>query len=99
MMRIESKYYAYCKSWCILCAWINSGPPITKPISMKTNSLIKVSLSVISLAAVAFVASTQHTADYVAVVAKGVSYFAVVALVAVAAIDYRVSGPKSVTGR
>ncbi|MBI3877305.1 MAG: hypothetical protein HY300_15335, partial [Verrucomicrobia bacterium] len=51
------------------------------------------------LATVAFVANTHHTADYLPALATGVSYFAVLALVAVAAIDYRASGPKSVTGR
>ena len=99
MIGIETKYYDYCKVGSILCAWTNSGPAKTNPIYMNTNTIIKISLSVVSLCIVAFVANTHHTADYLPAMTTGVSYFAVLALVAVAAIDYRASGPKSVTGR
>ncbi|MBI3885686.1 MAG: hypothetical protein HY302_08170 [Opitutae bacterium] len=66
---------------------------------MNTNTIIKISLSILSLGAIAFVANTHQTGDYIPALAKGVSYFAVLALGAVAAIDYRSPGPKSVTGR
>ena len=99
MIDIETKYYDYCKVGSILCAWTNSGPAKTKQISMNTNTIIKISLSVLALGTVTFVANTHHTADYLPAMTTGVSYFAVLALVAVAAIDYRASGPKSITGR
>ncbi len=99
MEDIDTKYYDYCKVGSILCAWINSGPAKTKPISMNTNMIIKVSLSILSLGAVAFAANTHHAADYLPALTTSVSYLAVLALVAVAALDYRVSGPKSITGR
>ena len=66
---------------------------------MNTNTIIKISLSVVSLAIIAFVASTQHSADYVQALAQAVSYFAVLALGAITAFDYRLRSPKSVTGR
>lgn len=66
---------------------------------MNTNTIIKISLTVVSLAIIALVASTKHSADYIQALAQAVSYFAVLALGALTAFDYRVSTPKSVTGR
>ena len=99
MTSIESKYYDYCKSESILCARPKKGRHQIKPIYMNTNTIIKVTLSIISIGAVAFAATTHHAADYLPAMTEGVSYFAVVLLIAVAAIDYRTNTPKSVTGR
>lgn len=99
MLSIESKYYDYCKSGSILCARLKKGHQQSKPIYMNTNTIVKVTLSIISIGAVAFAATTHHTADYLPAMTEAVSYFAVVLLIAVAAIDYRTNTPKSVTGR
>lgn len=58
---------------------------------MKTDKVIRVLPAVIALGGVTYLASTNPTARFLTEVAVAISYGAVVALVALAAVDYRSS--------
>ena len=86
------------QEWVYTLRTAQEGSPKIKPIYMNTNIIIKISLSILSLAVVAFAATTQHTADYLPALTTGVSYLAVAVLIGIAAVDYRTNSRKCVTG-
>lgn len=91
MVTIETKYLDYRKPCRILPAVTHTGATNTKQtnqVSMKTNT-IKVITTIASLGLIAGLGSTTVTGNYLTAVAVTVSYLAVVALIAIAAADYR----------
>ena len=93
------KYFGYCK----ICRIIGPAPRQVRQAKYKQSKLMKTNTlsNTLAIAVVGTVgiASMAHlSANSIPLVAEIIGYFAVVALVAVAAIDYR-AGPRSYVAR